>query len=112
MNFDNKDEGCNGWCIFKPETLVGEAPVNYHVVEVKIKKEGDKIVSILRNTKGETLCHKYKVKDGTQPAVKTFEDAIALRSELARLQNDGTKVCGNCAGRCYSDFKCDNEPVS
>ena len=109
MNFDN--DGCNGWCIFKPETLDGDAPVNYHVVEVEIKKEGDKIVSILRNAKGETLCHKYKVKNGSQSAVKTIEDVSVLRLELARLQNDGIKVCGNCAGRCYSDFKCDNEPA-
>lgn len=110
MNFDN--DGCNGWCIFKPETLVGDAPVNYHVVEVKITKEGDKIVSILRNIKDETLCRKYKVKGGTQSVVKTIEDANTLRLELARLQNDGIKVCGNCAGRCYSDFKCEDEPAS
>ena len=101
MNFDNN--GCNGWVVVSPDVIVSDSANNYHVVEVEIKREDGKIVETFRNAKNETMCHGRFVKNGSHPNIVRAEDAATMRLELAKLQNEGKEICGQCVARFYAD---------
>lgn len=103
----NPSCGHNGWAIVGPGSIDADNPVNYHVIEVKIiRDENEVVTSVIRDKKAKTLCTRLTVKDGSQKSFLSTEDENEIRDRLALMQKNGQEVCGVCASRFYADKDC------
>ena len=95
-----------GYVLINPDQLDRNEPKNIHVLPANIVLYDD-------NSWGWTprkpkTCCSIETKDGQLSCIgskKYFKtESRALRNELARMQNEGTRICGNCAGHFYADY--------
>ena len=95
-----------GYVLINTDQLDRNEPKNIHVLPatVVIYDDGTRGWEVMRR---ETCCG-IKTNDGKlycregEEFLKT--ESRVLRTELARLQNDKIRICGNCAGHFYADY--------
>lgn len=100
---DIQDKNCNGWAAYDPKFIEGEGPHNVHIVEAKISKEKDGRIYATPNDELVTACGaQHLVKDKRTYTIVATDENV-MRAELARLQNAGVEVCGQCVAHFYAD---------
>lgn len=102
---------CNGWILMPPDAMNADNSRNYHVVEVKIGINDEDGVKIVRNKNNRSLCN-LEVKKGSLKHIFRSDNENQMRMELARIQNSGLEVCGNCVARFYKDQDVSRNVVS
>lgn len=96
-----------GYVLIDPDQLDGSEPKNVHVLEASVMVYDDKTRGWMI-TKRKTCCG-LDLKSGENLFCRhgeefLMDESCALRNELARLQNTGTRICGNCVSCFYADY--------
>lgn len=95
-----------GYVLIRPDQLDCKEPKNIHVLPAFVEVYSDGTRG-WRITDRETCCGE-PTNNGTLSCIPEEEflktESRALRSELARLQNVGTRICGSCAAHFYADY--------
>ena len=95
-----------GYVLIDPDQLERKEPKNVHVLPATVVIYDDGSRGWVA-TDRETCCS-IKTNDGQlscrggKEYLKT--ESRMLRTELARMQNDGIRICGNCARCFYADY--------
>ncbi|WP_321400798.1 hypothetical protein [Maridesulfovibrio sp.] len=85
--------------VVEPDGFDGDNFENYHVVEC-IKKGEE-----CETPKKKSLCGE---KRDDCLSIFYYDDVVGenkLRTKLAKMQNDGKKICGKCVASLYADKK-------
>ena len=96
-----KHDGCDGWALYESAFIAGGNSKNIHVVETKVSEDKDGHTFSTPNSELVTLCGDHLVHAGRSCLIASKSDA-EIRSELAKLQNEGHEVCGTCASQFYA----------
>lgn len=96
----------SGYVLINPDQLDRKEPKNIHVLPacVEVYSDGTRAWRI---TDRVTCCGE-PTNEGTLSCISGKEflkaESRALRNELARLQNVGTRICGSCDAHFYADY--------
>lgn len=97
------DSECNGWAAYESQFIEGQSPSNVHVIEVLLKKDEDGKVWATPTASLITLCGNRKLISGKRTYLFATTSPDEMRRELARLQNSGKEICGQCVACFYAD---------
>lgn len=98
-----KDSGCNGWAAYESQFIEGSGPCNVHVVEVLLEKDTDGKIWATPTVGLGTVCGERKLISGKRTYLFATTNLDEMRCELARLQNSGKEICGQCVSCFYAD---------
>lgn len=99
------DEGSNGWAIYEACYIEGDAIKNMHIVEGKVRRDEKGQVWFTPNSRRVTMCGTQYLKECRRCCWLVTQDASEIRSEVARLENGTSEVCGRCVACFYADGK-------
>lgn len=95
-----------GYVLINPDQLDRNEPKNIHVLPANIELYDDD--SWEWTPRKPKTCCGIKTKDELLSCIKDKKyfkaESRVLRNELARMQNAGTRICGNCTGHFYADY--------
>ena len=97
-----EDEECNAWGLFDKTAIVADNSNNLHVAEVAISVDQNGKKTYKLNRYRKTVCGKA-MKSPQNPIPFYSDSDSAVRLKLARLQNEGTEVCGICVAHFHLD---------
>lgn len=109
MNTPLKYPECTGWVMVTKDKLIDNSNAcNYHIIEAKIVVNADNSRSVSAyNGKFKTCCGLEIKHDASYVSNTAFlkEESDNFRIFLAKKQNAGWEICGNCVRRFYKDVE-------
>lgn len=99
-SFEHPDS--NGWALYEPEYIESDSERNIHVVEARVKTDGNGNTSARPIPTRKTMCGPLRLIAGGRMCLIASTSANEIRTEICRLQNEGHEVCGQCVARFYA----------